>query len=316
MPPFTSSQPVGHRPKSPAICAAGLGALFSLLAVASAVAQEKEQTTTTSGKLSLESDFSFGLVGNSNFRQRSEEGKASAWDMGARDVVSFQAHEGFLLRFGLEFHRYNFDVPTTLNLPSKLQESNLVVGADLQLGDAWIVRVEAQPGYYGGNTELRTSNFDCPIVLGASYFASSDLQFVVGLSVDPQRKYPVLPGIGFRYQYNSNWVFDFILPQPRIEYNLDKSILLYVGGDLQGSTFRVNSEFGDNHGVPKLNDAWVDYTQVRVGVGASWKIRPSLTLEVEAGIVPIQEFDFHRADIRASATEIPPYGGVVLKAAF
>jgi len=314
--PFTSRKPVEFRPKFPAIWKAGLGALFSLLGVATTFAQGKEQSTSTSGKLSLESEFSFGTVGNSNFRQRSEEGKVSAWDMGARDVVSIQAQEGFLVRIGLEFHRYNFDVPNSLNLPSKLQESNLVVGADLQLGDAWIVRVEAQPGYYGGDTGLRTANFDCPIVLGASYFASSDLQFVVGLSVDPQRKYPVLPGIGFRYQYNSNWVFDFILPQPRIEYNLDKSILLYVGGDLQGSTFRVQGDFGSNHGVAKLNDAWVDYTQVRVGVGASWKIRPSLTLEVEAGIVPIQEFDFHRADIRASATEIPPYGGVVLKAAF
>jgi len=41
-----------------------------------------------------------------------------------------------------------------------------------------------------------------------------------------------------------------------------------------------------------------------------------VTLEVEAGIVPVQEFDFHRADVRASSTEIPPYGGIVLKAAF
>jgi len=65
-----------------------------------------------------------------------------------------------------------------------------------------------------------------------------------------------------------------------------------------------------------LNGAVVDYTQIRVGGGASWKIRPDLTLEFEAGVVPIQEFDFHRADIKARSTEIPPYGGLVLKAAF
>jgi len=29
---------------------------------------------------------------------------------------------------------------------------------------------------------------------------------------------------------------------------------------------------------------------------------------MEAGIVPVQEFDFHRADITARATDIPPYG--------
>jgi hypothetical protein len=41
-----------------------------------------------------------------------------------------------------------------------------------------------------------------------------------------------------------------------------------------------------------------------------------LTLELEAGFVPIQEFDFHRADVKARSTDVPPYGGVVLKFAF
>jgi len=201
-------------------------------------------------------------------------------------------------------------------LPSKLQSASIVIGADLQLGEAWIARVEVQPGYYGGGTDLRAGNFAAPIVLGASYFASADLQFVAGLSIDVNRKYPVLPGIGFRYKYNADWVFDMILPQPRIEYSLSKNTTLYAGGDLQGATYRVDPDFGTRQNNPKLNNAWVDYSQIRVGVGASIKIRPEVTLEMEAGIVPVQEFDFHRAEIRASSTEIPPYGGIVLKAAF
>ena len=67
---------------------------------------------------------------------------------------------------------------------------------------------------------------------------------------------------------------------------------------------------------PKLNDAVVDYSQVRIGAGASWKIRAEMTLELEAGVVPVQEFDFHRADIKARSTETPAYGALVLKAAF
>lgn len=325
MPSLLSPKPVGSRPTSSVVWKAAFCALFSLFGATAAFAQDKNAVTTTTAtsssssgptKLSLESSFSLGVLGTSNFHQRSAEGRVSAWDMGTRNVLSIQAHEGVLLRFGLEFQRYNFDVPNSLNLPSKLQQSTLVVGADFQIGDAWIVRVEAQPGYYGGGTDLRPGNFDCPVVVGASYFVSSDLQLVAGLSIDPQRKYPVFPGIGFRYQWNSDWVLDFVLPQPRIEYTLDKSILLYVGGDLQGSTYRVDANFGNLHGDTRLNNAWVDYNQIRVGVGASWKVRPEVTVEFEAGIVPIQEFDFHRADIRASASEIPPYGGVVLKAAF
>ena len=69
-----------------------------------------------------------------------------------------------------------------------------------------------------------------PVVVGASYFVSSDLQLVAGLSIDPERKYPVLPGVGFRYKCATDWVLDFILPAPRVEYTFSKSILLYAGG--------------------------------------------------------------------------------------
>ena len=99
--------------------------------------------------------------------------------------------------------------------------------------------MEIQPGYYGADTDLRGRNFAVPIVLGASYFVSADLQPVVGLSVDPERKYPVLPGLGFRYKLSADWVLDAILPTPRIEYSFNKSLLLYAGGDLQGTTYRT-----------------------------------------------------------------------------
>ena len=98
--------------------------------------------------------------------------------------------------------------------------------------------------------------------------------------------------------------------------SFSKSLLLYAGGDLQDGSYRMQGNFGDIHGVPSLNNAIVDYTQIRFGGGASWKIRPELTLEIEAGVVPVQEFDFHRADIKARSTETPAYGGLVLKAAF
>jgi hypothetical protein len=296
-------------------CAA-MASLAVLASGAAGHAQDKGQETAGASKLSLESDFHSSYVGNSTFRERDLRGRSDAWDIGSRQVLSYQAREGFLVRFGLEVERYNFAVPDTLMLPSKLQSASIVVGADLQLGDAWIVRVEVQPGYYGGGPDLRADNFAAPIVVGASYFASADLQFVAGLSIDVNRKYPVLPGIGFRYKYNAYWVFNMILPQPRIEYSLNKNTTLYAGGDIQGATYRADSDFGTQQGTPKLNNAWIDYSQIRVGVGASIKIRPEVTLEMEAGIVPVQEFDFHRANVRASSTEIPPYGGLVLKAAF
>jgi hypothetical protein len=286
-------------------------ALLPLLAPVALHAQD-----APAGKISLESEFRFSMVGDSQFKDRFKSGGIDGYDLGTRNVFSMKVREGLLFRFGMEFDRLNFSIPDASALPNKLQTTNLVIGADLQLGDAWIFRLEVQPGFYGADTSLRGRNMDVPIILGASYFVSADLQLVAGLSIDPERKYPVFPGIGFRYKCSTDWVLDMILPTPRIEYTFSKSLLFYAGGDVHDGSYRTAGDFGTVHGDPRLNDAVVDYIQIRVGGGASWKIRPDLTLELEAGVVPVQEFDFHRASVKARSTEIPPYGGLVFKAAF
>jgi hypothetical protein len=285
--------------------------LLSLAAASSSQGQESFSADT-----SVESDFRFAIVGDSDFKERSFLGNLSSYNFDTRDVLSIKAREGVLLRFGLEFDRYSFYTDDAPALPSRLQELNLVLGTDLQLGDAWIARVEFQPGVYGEGNALRMRALDLPVVLGASYFWSTDLQIVAGLSIDQERKYPVLPGLGFRYQASAQWVFDFVLPTPRLEYNYSKSLLLYAGGEIQSNSYRMDGNFGTTHGDPRLNNAITDYDQVRVGLGASWKLRKQVTLEMEAGFVPIQEFDFHRAEFKARATDVPPYGGVTLKFAF
>jgi hypothetical protein len=270
----------------------------------------------STGDVSLESEFRFAMVGSSHFKEGRTTGDISALDYSTRDVLSIKAHEGFLIRFGFEFERYNFGRVTNAPLPSKLQSIDFVVGTDIQLGDAWIVRIEATPGFYGANKDLRARNIDVPVVIGASYFVSPDFQIAAGLSIDPERKYPVLPGLGFRYKCSADWVLDMILPTPRIEYNFNKSLLFYAGADLRSTSYRMEGDFGTAHGDPRLNNAIVDYEQIHLGAGASWKINSALTFEIEGGVVPIEDFDFHRAEIHASATDIPPYGGVLLRAAF
>jgi hypothetical protein len=169
----------------------------------------------------------------------------------------------------------HFDAPVAARVPAVLQMASLVVGADAQIGEAWIFRIEIQPGFYSGETSLRGDDFNAPITLGASYFVSADLQFVAGVSIDVNRKYPVLPRRGLRWKVAPDWVLNGILPNPRLEYTVNESVLLYAGADIQVGTYRVNSDFGSAHRDAKLNDAVVDFTQIRAGIGASWKVSPA-----------------------------------------
>jgi hypothetical protein len=112
------------------------------------------------------------------------------------------------------------------------------------------------------------------------------------------------------------WVLNAILPTPRIEYLFNDDLTLYAGADFRGETYRVDSAFGRSHKLRKLDNAFVDYMQIRVGGGASWKVNSSFTVELEAGCVPVNDFDYHEADIAVRAQSVPFYGRAGVKIQF
>ena len=65
---------------------------------------------------------------------------------------------------------------------------NAVIGADIQLTSALLVRIEAHPGIYGSFKHATPRLFNIPITIGASYFQTPDLIFIAGLSIDPNSK--------------------------------------------------------------------------------------------------------------------------------
>ena len=259
--------------------------------------------------LSWETEASFSAVADSEFRGGGFRGDVNAVDFGLRAVASKQFGGGPLFRFGLEWQRADFGLSKNAPLPNTLQSLAMVVGADFQIGEAWLFRFEASPGFYSGGTDVRAGDFNIPVIFGGSYFVNADLQFIAGIEVDVNRKYPVLGAIGVRWKFAPKFVLDAVVPTPRLEYNFSKSLTGYIGADLRETTYRT-------HGRRRLDNAIVDYTQIRVGAGASWNVTSQLTLECEAGVVVVHDFDFHRADFAVRSQDLPVYGGISLKAAF
>lgn len=257
----------------------------------------------------------FSAIEDSTFRRQNDIGDVSTLDTTFHVIGSAQVRPAFLLRFGLELQRFDFGLPAAAPLPNHLESLDVVIGGDFQIGDSWLVRLDLHPGLYS-NGHYNWDDFNLPVTFGGSYFVSSDLQLVLGVSFDANRKYPVLPAAGVRWKFAREWVLNAILPAPRLEYLASPALTLYAGGDFRGGTYRVDGEFGRSHELSRLNNAFVDYMQIRVGAGASWKVNPHLTFEVEAGCVPVHDFDYHRADIAVRSQDVPPYARVGLQAQF
>jgi opacity protein-like surface antigen len=236
-----------------------------------------------------------------------------------------------ILRLGANWERFGFDLPDSTRLrrtstpdgfilgppqiPETLQSVSAIVGLDTQFSDSILVRFEAQPGFYGTG-DLDGGDFNIPFVLGGTYILSPELQFVLGVSLDYERKYPVFPGGGIRWRFASQWVLNAVLPTPRLEFEATRNLTLYAGGDLKGSTFRAGDHFGDKRADPRLNHAVLTYTEIRTGAGVEWKLSPQVKLSVEGGYLAYREFDYHRTDVRYHHDSGAPYGAIALRGAF
>ena len=265
---------------------------------------------------SWETEVHFSAVADSKFESRSFRGDVSEVDFGVLAVASRQFDGGPLFRMGVEWQRYDFDLPRRAPLPGTLQSLALVVGADFQIGEAWLFRLEATPGFYHGGTALRADGFNVPVLFGGSYFVSADLQLVAGIELDVNRKYPILGAIGVRWKFAPKLVLNAVLPAPRLEYSFSKGLTGYIGADIRETTFRMDGDFGRSRGRRRLDSAIVDHTQIRIGAGATWSINSTFTVEAEAGIVAFHELNYHRAEVGVKSDGCPAYGGISLKAAF
>src|SRR5207253_4335232 len=140
-----------------------------------------------------------------------------------------------------------------------------------------LVRFEAHPGLYGTN-HLSFDEVNVPFIGGGTYIYSPNLQFIVGVSVDVEAKYPVIPAAGIRWKLSRNWVLNAVLPEPRVEYEAVRNLILYIGANVKETNFRVDQNFGNAQHNPILNHAVLTYSEVRTGIGADWKISPIVTL--------------------------------------
>ena len=252
----------------------------------------------------------------------------SDFERGGRDIDNLETVNGSarflvmprtpvgILRLGAEYEIYDFGIPEGLQIPDRLQSLNAVVGLDTKLSDSLLIRFEARPGFYYAD-DLEGGDFNAPIILGGTYLYSSTLQFVFGVGVDWERKYPVFPGGGFRWKFAPQWVLNATLPAPRLEYEINRNLMVYAGAELRGGTYRVDDDFvGDPREPANLNNTVLTYSEIRTGAGLTWNIGEACRLSLEGGYVPRREFDYHRADFRWKSDGGAPYGSVSFRAAF
>src|SRR5438874_7773846 len=212
-------------------------ALCLSLAAVNAFAVQVETNSTASKNVALvesESPFSFEFQVEETYVGQGDvqRGSLSVRDFDESDtrlhfILTPRVRIG-VLRLGVQAERYSFGFGRNAAIPDVLESTNLVLGLDTEFSDSFLIRVEAQPGFYGTDfDDFGQDTFNVPVVIGGTYIFSSGFQMIFGIGVDAFRKYPVLPGGGIRWKFAPQWTLNAVVPTPRLEYEWNSNLMLY-----------------------------------------------------------------------------------------
>lgn len=241
-------------------------------------------------------------------------GDVSEQNASVKYVFSYIVPERPIVRLGFNYDRFDFGFTGPARIPSTLQSLNFITGIDLKLWDV-LIRVEAQPGFYGDSQVFNASDFNIPLVLGCAYVVNKNFQWIAGVSYNPNRNNPVWGGIGFRWRIDDRWTLNVAPPNPRLEFKATDDLTLFAGGQILNSSFRVNENLGGGRGRA-FNGAIVVMTEIRTGAGATWKFAPKGSFEVELGYVAYREFDYYKVNDNFETKSGSIYGQAGIKLSF
>ncbi|MFM8469660.1 MAG: DUF6268 family outer membrane beta-barrel protein [Limisphaerales bacterium] len=207
--------------------------------------------------------------------------------------VAVRATDDFTFRVAAEYRRNDFDVGPGVPIP------NVLGNAGLQLTGNWALRnnlslwLNARPGIYSDFRDISWGDVNIPFNLVLAWQADDDLMWLLGMYVDLRSEFPVYGGPGVRWRFAEYWTLNLIMPRPRLEFQASDDLLLYSGAEWRQVAYRVAKDLGTKTGFPALNDAMLDYRELRVGGGLNYSFSRHLNLNLEGGYSVERRFHYY-----------------------
>ena len=255
----------------------------------------------------FESELSFDDDDDDNL------GDQDAFNLSFEYAHRFHLTGPWHLRAGIAYQRFEFG-ETSAPVPDQLHSLAAVISLDYMVGKDVGLFLQIRPGFYAED-DFHGDSFDIPITLARAWVLRPQKLFVItGVTAAFLRgELPVLPVLGVIWHFDPRWTLHAVVPEPRIIFRASRNVQFWGGAQLTGGSFRTNA---DDDIVPqKLSNAVVDYTDIRLGGGVSFRLLDAVALDLGGGYSIQRRFNFARADDDFDA-DGAPYLRAGLKAEF
>lgn len=201
-------------------------------------------------------------------------------------------------RVGLELEAFNFTPSAGLYLPDSVGSVTLPLGINWQMDDRWNLSVSTKPGIYSDFKDLALEDFNAPVLTVLSYQWTDRLIIGAAVVVNGRNStLPVIGGLGLRWQMADRWTLSLFFPKPRLEFAPNEHWRLWLGGEFRSGAYHLAEDFGTSLGNPQLNSQFLEYREIRGGIGAERRLGDHWRLSLEAGWLLSRRWDFDRINL-------------------
>jgi hypothetical protein len=216
-------------------------------------------------------------------------------------------------RAGVEYERFDFG-GTDNGLPDHLQTVHALLALEYVVHDHAGAGIEIDPGPYF-QSDIKGNTVDIPWKAFVSFPLMKDKIFgVIGVGGALNSSPIVAPGGGIIWLFNDKLRLEGVFPKPALVYNPSDDWEFRLYGNLYYESFRTEDVITPERKL-QVHDAWVQYSEDRVGVQATYSGFKPFEIHAGAGCTVRRDFDFFRAEASAR-TRPAPFAMLEIEARF
>ena len=213
--------------------------------------------------------------------------------------------KGTLFNPGVAYSHTTIETPDNSPLPKTVQEFSANLGVRGLFSKEWAYLVSLRPGLYGDFEKIGSDSFNAPLFLATFYVPNSYITWIFGVTANAFNKRPVLPVLGLRFKFAQDLQFDIGFPRTGLSYALNSDLTLRGGLSLFGGNYRITKNLGvPAPGIQSLNNTYLDISEVRGGLGATYKIASNMEVEADFGYTAMRRFEYPDRNYRLTGDNV------------
>ena len=241
-------------------------------------------------------------------------GTVEASHYGVSVSASLPAPDTWMLSSEFSWKRHEFDLTGTIPLPDELDEFgiNFMAMKDLshEIGEGWSAMAMLSPSFASDSSDFSGDSLSLFGMLAIGKEVSPNFSWNVGIVGMTRGDMKVLPMLGVHWSFAPDWSLDLGFPETGISYQVSEALRLSLKASFEGGTYYVSEA-----PAPGFGDTYLDYQEIRFGLGVDYQISDKLSIVVEGGMVIDRTFDYYEEDIEFEG-ESAAYGRLSLRYQF